>query len=154
MTYGELRMAYRAKAIALHPDLGGNHDDMLQLNAEYDHLIQSANDVIAEPEHWGESASDAIKLSQPIKCFINFGFPFLAIGMYPNCQPVFLVFIDDSMKEEYNALKPRSQAEGQSKTIMLEPSEFAKYWSMRQIEKQPQKRKPKQKSKQKCLKAL
>jgi len=153
MNFGELRIAYRALAFKLHPDSeGGNHDDMLQLNAEYDHLIDRVDEVSIEPEHWGESASDAIKLSQPIKCFVNFGFPFLAIGMYPNCQPVFVVHIDDSMKEEYNALKPRTEKDGDSRIIMLEPPEFAKYWSMRQIEKtKPTKnRKP---DRRKCLKA-
>jgi hypothetical protein len=149
MTYGELRIAYRAKAIALHPDLGGNQDDMIQLNAEYDELIKSADDVdtSAEPEHWSESASDAIKLSKPIRCFVSStnSLRSMTFGMLPNCQPVFSVLIDDL--EEYNQLKARIENNGMntSKFIMLEPAEFARYWSMRQIDKITKKRKPKQK---------
>lgn len=156
MTYGELRIAYRALAILLHPDrIGGNHEDMLQLNAEYDHLIKTADDIVGEPEHWDESASDALKLSKPIRCFVSStnSLRSMTFGMCPNCQPVFSVLIDDL--EEYNRLKARiehsdRQSFTASKFITLSPTEFARYWSIRQIDRTTTK---KIKPKRKCLKA-
>ena len=40
LTLGEIREAYRQKALASHPDAGGNADDMRRLNEAYQLLKQ------------------------------------------------------------------------------------------------------------------